>query len=134
MMTNATANVLTLADMASSDYQEAYSDLYKGLNGFRPRGHDAATMLRFFQTYDERFEESMEEECREAAARLTYLNHKHGQTFENLTLAERFNERAAHDRFMKNLEAQMIAEAHKAEFNRRGSAAPIIDAWEHGAL
>lgn len=135
-MTNsaATQAALTLSDMATPDYQDAYSDLYKGINGFRPRGHDAATMLRFFETYDARIEEVLEEDRREAAARLAYLNHKHGQVFDTLTIAERFNEKAAHDRFMAKLEVEMAEEAEKVEFNRRYSPAPVIDAWEHGSL
>jgi len=131
---NGVTRTLTLADMATMTFQEAYSDLYKGINGFRPRGHSVESMLHFFDTYEEQFAQSEKEEAAARANRLAYLNQKHGQVFDTLTIAERFNEQAAYNRFMAKMEAESEAEAVKAEFKRRFSPAPVIDAWEHGAI
>jgi hypothetical protein len=133
-----TERALTVADMLHPDFQEAYSDLYKGLNGFRPRGHDTATMLRFFDTYEENFAEHQAEEDIRQAARLKYLEEKHSRTFETYYEAQRFNEDAAWTRHQEQMareeeEAEAIAD-HKAELNRRFSPLAAIEAWEHGSL
>ena len=129
---NGNIRTLTVADMATSDFQEAYSDLYKGLYGFRPRGHDVATMLHFFDTYEAEFAFAQEREEAALAYRLGYLEHKHGRKFADNREAERFNEQAAYNRFMDALHAEEEAKAEAAEFVRRGSAMPVIEAYMHG--
>lgn len=131
-MTNsvATQAVLTLSDMETQDYQEAYSDLYKGINGFRPRGHDAATMLQFFNTYEAQFEESQEDDRRALKARserdgVEYTSWSH---YYDVKEAKDYAEWQAEEA----KRAALAAEA--AEFVRRGSPMPAIIAWEHGSL
>ena len=131
---NGNIRTLTVEDMATSDFQDVYSDLYKGLHGFRPRGHDAETMLYFFNTYDEEFAAEQVRDADERAYRLGYLESKHGQKFDTYAEAERFNERAAFNRYMDELQAANEVKAQEAEFVRRGSAMPVIEAWMHGDL
>lgn len=91
-------------------------------------------MLHFFDTYEEQYERAAQEEEEARARRLEYLNQKHGQVFDNLIVAERFNEQAAYNRFMDELHRHEEEQARQVEFVRRGSPLPIIEAWEHGSL
>lgn len=125
-----TERTLTVADMLTSDFQEAYSDLYKGLNGFRPRGHDAETMLHFFDTYEARFEESQEED-RQA---LAHVSERDGVEYTSWSHYYDVKEAKDHAEYLAEEAKRQEAEAHRAEFNRRGSPLPTIDAWEHGTI
>ena len=131
---NGNIRTLTVADMATPDFQDAYSDLYKSLYGFRPRGHDVATMLHFFDTYEAELAFAQEREEAELAYRLGYLEDKHGRKFTNLLEAERFNERAAFNRYMDELHAAEQVRAEQAEFVRRGSPMPVIEDYMNGSF
>jgi hypothetical protein len=131
---NGTVRDLTLADMATPDFQDSYSDLFKGINGYRPRGHSVETMLNFFDTYEERFAEAEKEWQLEQDLRLDYLNHKHGQVFPDLQTAEHFNVQAALARYEREAQVEAEERAAKAEFVRRGSPQPAIEAWLHGSM
>jgi hypothetical protein len=136
-MTNAANNsvVLTLADMATPAYQDCYSDMFKSLHGFRPRGEWCNTpefMLQFFKDYDADIEAELERDRQEAAERLVYLNHKHSTNFTTLHEASRHNEQMAFARWEREAEALQAEKDRKAEMTRRFSPLPIIEAWEYG--
>lgn len=127
------AHVYTLANI--HEVQDIISDLAKSVYGTRsacPRTPE--DQVSFMNRYDSLIEDALEDEKRERDNRLAYLNHKHGQVFDNLAVAERFNQQAAHDRYMVEIELERVAADERAEFNRRGSPMPIIEAWEHGSL
>jgi len=125
-----TERTLTVADMLTQDFQSAYSDLYKGINGFRPRGHDAETMLRFFDTYEAQFHESEVEE----AVALQRRSDRDGIQYTSWSHYYECKDNQAHEEWTKE-QALLDAElAHKAEFERRDSPLPVIEAWEHGVL
>lgn len=121
---------LTVADMLTSDFQEAYSDLYKGLNGFRPRGHDAETMLHFFDTYEARFEESQEED-RQALAR---ASERDGVEYTSWSHYYDVKEAKDYAEWQAEEAKRQEAAAFHAEFTRRDSPLPTIIAWEHGSI
>lgn len=131
---NGDKRTLTLADMLTQDFQESYSDLFKGIYGFRPRGHTAESMLHFFDTYEELYARAEAEQEIERGLRLDYLNYKHGREFTDLREAECFNEQVAYNRYMDELNRQEEEQARLAELNRRGSPLPVIEAWEYGSL
>lgn len=123
---------ITVADVVANfdDYASGYSDLFKGLNGFRPRGSLVTPQLiaDFFNNYDDMFaiEEAREE------AELVALRESHGIDFANwhayydwLEAKDEAERRA----YYAELEAE---EAEKREFLRRGSPMPFIIDWEHG--
>jgi hypothetical protein len=129
------AVALTLADMGTAEYKDCYSDMFKSLHGFRPRGEWCNTpefMLQFFNDYDADIEAELERDRQEAAERLVYLNAKHGTAFTTLHEASRYNEQKAFDRFQKEEEAREAEAAAKVEMTRRFSPAPYIEAWEYG--
>lgn len=121
---------LTLADMATPAFQEAYSDLYKGLYGIRPRGHSVETMLHFFDTYEKEFERHQAEED----AALAYRSEQDGIKYTSWNHFYQVKE-AKEQEAWEAEQATRKAEADlKAEFARRGSPLPFIEAWEHGTL
>lgn len=129
------AVVLTLADMALPEYRDCYSDMFKSLHGFRPRGEWCNTpefMLQFFNDYDADIEAELERDRREAAERLVYLNHKHGTEFTTLHEASRYNEQKAFERFAREEEEREAEAAAKAEMTRRFSPMPVIEDWLYG--
>lgn len=121
---------LTVADMLTPDFQEAYSDLYKGLNGFRPRGHDAETMLRFFDSYEERMAEHVAEE----AAELARLSNMDGIQYRSWSHYYDEQERRDYDAWERAQAERQEALDYRAAFNARFSSLPAIEAWEHGAI
>ena len=125
-----TERTLTVADMLLPDFQETYSDLYKGLNGFRPRGHDAETMLRFFDTYEAAFEESEAEE----AAALARRSETDGVEYTSWSHYYSVQEAKDHAEYLKEEAIRQEEAARAAEMARRFSPLPAIEAWEHGAL
>lgn len=112
-------------------WQGTYSDLFKGLHGFRPRGdmmNTAEMICSFLNSYEENFQFSQEEDARELAA----LGENYGQVFANwheyYDTLERKDAREREEYFAE----QAREEAEDREFNRRGSPTPHIIAWEHG--
>lgn len=128
---NGTERTLTEADMLLPDFQETYSDLFKSLHGFRPRGMmDPASMLRFFDTYEAEFEAQAEQE----KAALAYASERDGFAYTSWSHFYELKEERDRKEWEAEEAARRAAAAEKAEFNRRGSPAPVIEAWEHGAL
>lgn len=132
--TNGTERTLTLADMATPDFQDSYSDLYKTINGFRPRGHSLETMLHFFDTYEAQFAEAEKEWELERAQRLAYLNQKFNRTFANLSEAEVHNMEQARLRYDRETQEEADRLAAAAEMTRRFSPLPVIEDWMYGSF
>jgi hypothetical protein len=112
-------------------WQGTYSDLFKGLHGFRPRGdmlNTADMICSFLNSYEENFRYSQEQEAEELAA----LGDQHGRVFRNwheyYDMLERKDAREREEYFAEMAEE----EAEQREFNRRGSPMPFIIDWEHG--
>lgn len=126
---NGNTRTLTLADMATQDFQESYSDLFKGLHGFRPRGlMDPATMLRFFDTYEDSFAEHEAEEARQ----LQYVSDRDGIQYRNWSHFYDEKERVAQEAYEREEAVRQAERAEKAEMNRRFSPLPIIEDWLYG--
>lgn len=126
-------HVYTLANI--HEVQDIISDLAKSVYGTRaacPTTPEA--QVSFMNSYDSLIEDALEDERRERDNRLAYLNQKHGQVFDTLAIAERFNQQAAHERYMAEIELERQLAYERAEFTRRYSPRPIIEAWEHGSL
>lgn len=126
---------LTLTDMATDDFKDSYSDLFKVIYDFRPRGEHLWTpevMLAFFDSYEERFAEKEKEWEEEREARLDYLKCKHQRNFTSLKEAEDFNVQAALARYEREAEAERQEKDRKAEMTRRFSPLPVIEDWMYG--
>lgn len=127
---NGNIRTLTLADMATSDFQESYSDLYKGLNGFRPRGHDAATMLRFFDNYEAEFEAAQAEEARA----LAHVSKRDGVEYRNWSHYYDVKEALEHAEWERENAARQAKLAKRAEMYRRFSPLPVVEDWLYGRI
>lgn len=121
----------TVAEIAANfdDFASTYSDLFKSLYNFRPRGLMEPQMIAdFLNSYSERF---AEEEAREAAE-LVALGDQYGRQFNNwheyYDMLERKDAREREEYFAEKARE----EAEAAEFARRGSPMPFIIDWEHG--
>jgi hypothetical protein len=126
-----TERTLTVADMLTQDFQSAYSDLFKGLHGFRPSLNTSPEdMLRFFDTYEAAFEENEAEE----AAALARVSERDGIQYRNWMHYYDEKEKRDYAEWQAEEAKRQEAAAHVAEFNRRGSPLPTIEAWEHGAI
>lgn len=125
---NGNTRTLTLADMATQDFQESYSDLFKGLYGFRPRGHDAETMLHFFDTYEEAFKENEAEEARA----LEFVSERDGIEYRSWSHYYDEKERRDYEEYAREQAARQAKLAEKAEMNRRFSPLPVIEDWLYG--
>lgn len=121
----------TAAEIAANfnDFASTYSDLFKSLYNFRPRGLMEPQMIAdFLNSYGERF---AEEEAREAAE-LAALGDKWGQQFRTWSdyydMLERKDAREREEYFAEKARE----EAEAAEFARSGSPMPYVIAWEYG--
>ncbi len=125
-----TERTLTVADMMLPDFADSYSDLYKGINGFRPRGHSPETMLHFFDTYEAQLAEHLEEEKRQ----LAYVSERDGVAYTSWMHYYDVKEQRDNEAWLAEKALKDAKLAHQAEFIRRGSPLPVIEAWEHGTL
>jgi len=126
-------HVYTLANI--HEVSDIISDMAKDVFGTRaacPTTPEA--QVSFMNRYGDLIAEALEEERNERVQRHLYLNQKHGQTFATYEEAERFNIEAAMARFEREAAALAQVRNIRAEFMRRGSPLPVIEAWEHGGL
>lgn len=134
---NGVERTLTEADMLLPEFRESYSDLFKGLNGFRPRGDyfmSPSVMLRFFDTYEDEIEAHLEAERHEEEIYKASLEAQFGQSFETLGQALLHREKVEYDLYLQECAAREAEKAHQRELMRRGSPLPVIEAWEYGAI
>lgn len=127
---NGVTRTLALADMATQDFQEAYSDLYKGINGFRPRGHSVEAMLHFFDTYEAQFEESEEDDRRALKAR----SERDGIEYRNWSHYYDEKERRDYEAYERQQAARQAVLDERAEMYRRFSPLPVIEDWLYGRV
>lgn len=128
---NGTTRDLTVADMLRPEFQESYSDLFKSLYGFRPRGYTSPeAMLAFYDGYEAAFESQQEEE-REALRRISARD---GVEYSSWSHYYSEKERKAEEEWERENAVRIEQAAHKAEMNRRFSPLPVIEAWEHGSI
>lgn len=127
---NGIVRTLTVADMATPDFQESYSDLYKGINGFRPRGHSPETMLRFFDTYEVQLAEHEAEEKRQ----LAYVSERDGVEYRSWSHYYDVKEAADHAAWKAEEAARQAKLARRAEMYRRFSPLPVIEDWLYGRI
>jgi hypothetical protein len=113
------------------EVQDIISDLAKGLYGTRsacPRTPEAQVF--FMNNYEAAFKEEEERE----AALLKRNSERDGIEYRNWSHYYSEQDRRAAEAWERENAARIEQQAHKAEFNRRGSPLPAIEAWEHGAL
>lgn len=129
---NGSERTLTEADMLLPEFQETFWDLYKSLHGIRPRGmlQDTRYMLMFFDTYEECMKEQNEEDARSLAV----LSEKDGVQYTSWNHYYEMEDARRERECEVEAEKQRAIEEAKAEYNRRGSPAPIIEAWEFGEI
>jgi hypothetical protein len=117
------------ADLAS--WQSTYSDLFKGIYGFRPRGdffNTARSIAQFMNSYDEEFRLSEERDRQELAALCEEHGHEFASWHDYYAWLE-IKDQREHKEWLAEREQQ---ENFQREFARRGSPLPHIIAWEHG--
>jgi len=109
-----------------------YSDAFKEIYGYRPRGeylNDPEYVAEFWNSFEELFAIAAEEDAQALAAACE----AHG--IEATTWMSYYEQREAQDAILeaKYRAEEEAAAAEKAEFYRRGSPAPVLEAWAHGA-
>jgi hypothetical protein len=126
------AKNVTPADVAAGLTDTwCYSDAFKEIHGFRPRGdywNNPEAVARFWNTFDEEFQRVEDEEQEHLRA----LGEQHGRIFRNMSAYYDFYEARQEQEWLEQAAQKREAEEARAEFFRRGSPTPIIDAWEHG--
>jgi len=125
---NGNERTLTEADMLTPDFQDSYSDLHKGLHGFRPRYSTPEQMLRFFGDY----EEAMEAHLAQEAAELIRLSERDGIAYRNWFHYYDEQERRDYEDYERQRIEREKQQARKAEMMRRGSPLPVIEDWDYG--
>lgn len=121
--------IITAADvLAGVTASWCYSDAHKEIYGYRPRGHSAEQEASFWNDFDRLWADMQAEE----AAQLQALRDFHGEEFPNFMAYYNYLDELRERQYQEEREARRAAEAARAEFFRRGSPAPVIDAWEYG--
>ena len=132
-MTTLTAKTVTAADVAAGLTDDwCYSDAFKEIYGYRPRGEFVTSpeyVAEFWNEFDVLFDAVVEQDRADltAACEAVGIPVTSWMAYYDYTAAQR---QAEYEEF-KAVEAAVAAE--KAEFYRRGSPAPVIEAWAHGA-
>lgn len=114
--------------MHTNDVLECFSDLFKGINGFRPRGMSGDYVSWFMNNYDRLFEDSLQEE----KAELAHLSEKHGQNFASMMAYYDFKEAADYLAYEQKKAADNAAKRERNDLHRRNSPRMAIYLWEHG--
>ncbi len=109
-----------------------YSDAFKEIYGYRPRGeylNCPEYVAEFWNSFDELFAAAQEQDAADlaAACEAVGIPVTNWMAYYDFLEAKDQAEREAYEA----MEAEAAAE--KAEFYRRGSPAPVLEAWAHGA-
>lgn len=109
-----------------------YSDAFKDIYGYRPRGeylNSPEYVAEFWNDHERLFAESQEQDRRdlEAACEAVGIPVTTWSAYYDHLEAEDLAEREALEL------AEEDARLEREEFYRRGSPAPVVQAWEHGA-
>lgn len=109
-----------------------YSDAFKEIYGYRPRGeyvNSPEYVADFWNSFEENFAEAQRQDVAdlEAACEAVGIPVTTWMAYYDFLEAKDLAEREAYEA----MEAEAAAE--KAEYYRRGSPAPVLEAWAHGA-
>ena len=132
-MTTITAKTVTAADVVAGLTDDwCYSDAFKEIYGYRPRGefvNSPEYVAEFWNSFEENFAEAQRQDRAdlEAACEAVGIPVTTWMAYYDFLEAKDLAEREAYDA----MEAEYAAE--RAEYFRRGSPAPVIEAWAHGA-
>jgi hypothetical protein len=133
IMTTLTIKTVTAADVAAGLTDDwCYSDAFKEIYGYRPRGeylNSPEYVAEFWNEFDVLFAEAEAQDRADLAAACAAYG------FEATTWSS-FYEQREEQEYLERLEGLIVQEeeaAERAEFYRRGSPAPVIEAWAHGA-
>lgn len=109
-----------------------YSDAFKEIYGYRPRG-EYLNCPEYVAEFWNSFEELLAAANEESEMALAAACEAHG--IEATTWMSYYEQREAQDLVLeaKYRAEEEAAAAEKAEFYRRGSPAPVLEAWAHGA-
>lgn len=122
---------LTVADMLTDEFRETYYDLYKGLNGIKPRWETSPeVMLHFFDTYEEQYAAEREREAAELAA----LSQQDGIEYRNWSHFYDEKERRDEEAYQREAEAKASKRDYLARVAARFSPLAAIREWEYGAI
>lgn len=127
---NGITRTLTLADMATSDFQDSFSDLYKNIHGFRPRGFSLESMLHFFDNYETELAEVEAEEARALKAR----SDRDGVKYRSWSHYYDVKEARDHAEWERENAARQAKLAERAEMYRRFSPLPVVEDWLYGRI
>lgn len=124
-----TKQTITAADvLAGVTAGWCYSDAHKEVYGFRPRGHSAEQEASFWNDFDRLWADMQAQEDEDLRAHGEY----YGRTFQNFMEFYNFMDDEREREYQEEHEAREAALAARAEFYRRGSPVPILEAWDYG--
>ena len=132
-MTTLTSKTVTAADVAAGLTDDwCYSDAFKEIYGYRPRGEFVTSpeyVAEFWNSFDELFDavKAQDRADLEAACEAVGIPVTSWMAYYDFLEAKDLAERE------ECLAAEKAAAAERAEYFRRGSPAPVIEAWAHGA-
>lgn len=132
-MTTLTSKTVTAADVAAGLTDDwCYSDAFKEIYGYRPRGEFVTSpeyVAHFWNSFDELFAEAEAQDRADlaAACEAVGISVNSWMAYYDYLAAQQFAE------YKEQQAMEEAAAAVKAEFYRRGSPAPVIEAWAHGA-
>lgn len=117
----------TLETLSTEALMEGYSDAFKDINGYRPRGeylHTREYLIDFWETFNDRLAQVEAEDAAQLAALgfptwMDYYNHLDRQ------------------HALKCVSQKLLDEAiadMNTEYSTRGSVVPVIDAWDRGDI
>lgn len=116
-----------LETLSTEQLLESYSDAFKDINGYRPRGeylHTREYLIHFWATFNDRLAEVEAEE----AAHLEFLGFPSWTAYYNHLDRQYWLECVSQE-----LLAEAVADMN-TEYSTRGSIVPIIDAWDRGDI
>jgi hypothetical protein len=132
-MTKITAATVTAAQVEAGLTDDwCYSDAFKEIYGWRPRGeylNSPEYVAEFWNSFEELFDAAQEQDRADlaAACEAVGIPVTNWMAYYDFLEAKDQAERDAYEA----MEAEYAAE--RAEFYRRGSPAPAIEAWAYGA-
>ena len=106
-----------------------FSDLYKDINGVRPRGNFTDEQIQWwFDNHDRLAAEEAEQE----AQQLVVLGELNGRVFANYSEYYDFLEAREYEEYLADKAAQAAAEMLRIQKLDPRCILHVIEAWEHG--
>jgi len=124
---NGTERTLTVEDMKTDAFKEAYYDLFKSLHGIKPRWETCPeVMLHFFDNY----EAEMEAELQRERDALKIRSERDGVEYASWSHYYELKE-ARDEAEWQAEQAKLSAEIKERQL--RGGILDTIEDWEHGS-